>query len=44
MICQIAAGHAANAKALASEEYAKRNLTASQKAKIDRRADKVLGK
>lgn len=36
--------HAANAKARASEEYNKGNLTASQKAKIDAKADRILHK
>ncbi len=35
--------HAANAKARASEEYKKGNITASQKAQIDRKANKKLG-
>lgn len=34
--------HAANAKARASEEYNKGNLSAGQKAEIDARANKVL--
>lgn len=36
--------HAANAKARASQQYAKGNLTASQKAQIDRKANRKLGK
>lgn len=36
--------HARNAKARASEQYNKGNLTASQKNEIDRRADKVINK
>lgn len=36
--------HARNAKARASEEEKKGNLSATSKAKIDRKADKVLGK
>lgn len=36
--------HAANAKARASQQEAKGNLSASQKAKIDAKANKVLGK
>ena len=36
--------HAKNAKARASQQEAKGNLTASEKAKIDRKADKLLGK
>ena len=34
--------HAADAKARASEEFNKGNLTASQKAQIDAKADKIL--
>ena len=34
--------HAKNAKARASQQYNKGNLSASQKAKIDRKANKVL--
>ena len=36
--------HAANAKARASQQEAKGNLSASSKAKIDAKADRVLGK
>ncbi len=36
--------HAANAKARASQQAAKGNLSASAKAKIDAKANKVLGK
>lgn len=36
--------HAANAKARASEEFNKGVLTASQKAEIDAKANKKLGK
>lgn len=36
--------HARNAKARASEEYKKGKLSASQKAQIDRKANRVLGK
>ena len=36
--------HAANAKARASAEYNKGNLAASQKAEIDRKANKILDK
>ena len=36
--------HAANAKARANQQKKKGNLTASEKAKIDRKANKVLGK
>jgi len=36
--------HAQNAKARASQQEKKGNLSASDKAKIDRKADKVLGK
>jgi hypothetical protein len=36
--------HARNAKARASEEYNKGKLSASAKAKIDAKADRVLGK
>lgn len=35
--------HAANAKARASQQYNKGNLSAEEKAKIDRKADKKLG-
>lgn len=34
--------HAANAKARASQQVKKGNLSSSQKAQIDRKADKVL--
>ncbi len=37
-------GHAANAKARASQQYAKGNLSASEKAKIDAKANKKLDK
>jgi len=36
--------HAANAKARASQQLAKDNLSSSQKAQIDRKANKILGK
>lgn len=36
--------HAANAKARASEEFNKGNLSASEKAKIDKKANAILGK
>lgn len=36
--------HAANAKARATQQVKKGNLTESQKAKIDAKANKVLGK
>jgi hypothetical protein len=36
--------HAANAKARASEEAHKGNLSAVQKAQIDSKANKILGK
>lgn len=36
--------HARNAKARASQQEKKGNLSDSDKAKIDRKADKVLGK
>ena len=36
--------HARNAKARASQQEKKGNLSASEKSKIDRKADKVLGK
>ena len=36
--------HARNAKARASQQEKKGNLSASDKAKVDRKADKVLGK
>lgn len=35
--------HAANAKARASQQVKKGNLTPAEKAKIDRKANKVLG-
>lgn len=34
--------HARNAKARASQQEAKGNLTVSEKAKIDRKADRIL--
>ena len=36
--------HARNAKARASQQEKKGNLTGSEKAKIDRKADRVLNK
>jgi hypothetical protein len=36
--------HAANAKARASQQKKKGNLTAAEKAKIDRKADSILDK
>jgi hypothetical protein len=36
--------HARNAKARASQQLQEGNLTRSEKAKIDRKADKVLGR
>jgi hypothetical protein len=36
--------HARNAKARASQQKDKGNLTASEKAKIDRKADRILNK
>ena len=36
--------HARNAKARASQQREKGNLTASEKAKIDRKADRILDK
>lgn len=36
--------HARNAKARASQQKKKGNLTASEKAKIDRKADRILDK
>ena len=36
--------HARNAKARASQQEEKGNLTKSEKAKIDRKADRILGK
>ena len=38
------ASHAANAKARASEEFNKGKLSAAQKAQIDAKANKILGK
>jgi len=38
------ASHAANAKARASQQYNKGNLSAAEKAKVDARANKVLDK
>lgn len=38
------AAHAANAKARASQQLSAGNLTASQKAKIDAKANKILKK
>ena len=35
--------HARNAKARASQQKKEGNLTASEKARIDRKADKILG-
>lgn len=35
--------HAANAKSRASQQVKKGNITPAEKAKIDRKADKVLG-
>tara|TARA_R110002012_G_scaffold57343_1_gene147772 strand:+ start:809 stop:1045 length:237 start_codon:yes stop_codon:yes gene_type:complete len=35
--------HAANAKARATQQYNKGNLSKAEKAKIDRKANKVLG-
>ena len=35
--------HAANAKARASQQLARGNLTAAEKAQIDRKANKILG-
>lgn len=37
------ASHARNAKARAAEEFNKGNLSAAEKAQIDRKADKILG-
>lgn len=37
------ANHARNAKARASEEFHIGNLTAAEKAMIDRKADRILG-
>jgi hypothetical protein len=36
--------HARNAKARASQQKKKGNLTAAEKAKIDRKADRILNK
>jgi hypothetical protein len=36
--------HAANAKARAAEEFHSGNLSASQKARIDAKADKILAR
>ena len=36
--------HAANAKARASQQKKKGNLTAAEEAKIDRKADRILDK
>lgn len=36
--------HAANAKARATQQENKGNITAGQKAQIDRKANKILGK
>lgn len=36
--------HAANAKARATQQYDKGNLSAAEKAKVDAKANKVLGK
>lgn len=36
--------HARNAKARASQQQKKRTITASEKAKIDRKADRVIDK
>jgi hypothetical protein len=36
--------HAANAKARASQQEKKGNITPAEKAKIDRKADRILGK
>lgn len=38
------ASHARNAKARAAEEFNKGNLSAAEKAQIDRKADKILSK
>lgn len=38
------ASHARNAKARASQQYNKGNLSAAEKAKVDAKADKKLGK
>ena len=36
--------HAANAKSRATQQYNAGNLSAAQKAKVDAKADKMLGK
>lgn len=38
------ASHAANAKARASQQEAKGNLSPAQKARVDAKANKILGK
>ena len=38
------ANHARNAKARASEEFGKGNLSAAEKAQIDRKADEILSR
>ena len=37
------ASHARNAKARAAEEFGKGNLSSADKARIDRKADEILG-
>jgi hypothetical protein len=37
------ASHARNAKARAAEEFSKGNLSSAEKARIDRKADEILG-
>ena len=37
------ASHARNAKARAAEEFNRGNLSAAEKAQIDRKADEILG-
>ncbi len=37
------ASHARNAKARAAEEFDRGNLSAEEKARIDRKADEILG-
>ena len=37
------ASHARNAKARAAEEFNRDNLSAAEKAQIDRKADRILG-
>ena len=37
------ASHARNAKARAAEEFNRGNLSAAEKAQIDRKADRILG-